>query len=178
MTYGITPEYNPNQLPFEARNNRAKLSLQAGSLSNFILISTEQEKRMRQPANLRQMTLRVLTVIVASALLLCAGSQAFAQNDDANRRLTVAVVGFELNEAAAKDALAAGADINWKNDAMNGETLLIQAIKSFKDAEVVRFLLNNGANPNLTDDSGRTALSWARHIKSTVTATAERSSRC
>ena len=56
----------------------------------------------------------------------------FAQTD-ATRRLRLATSGgFEFNEAAAKDALAAGADINWQNDAMDGETMLISAIKSYK----------------------------------------------
>jgi hypothetical protein len=70
-----------------------------------------------------------------------------------------AVNGYELNEAAAKDALKRGADVNWKN---GDETILIMEIKSFQKPEAVRFLLENGADPNLKDDSGRTALSWAR----------------
>ncbi|HVE57719.1 MAG TPA: ankyrin repeat domain-containing protein, partial [Pyrinomonadaceae bacterium] len=80
----------------------------------------------------------------------------------ATKRLDVAVNGFELNEAAAKDALDAGADINWQNDAMSGETMLITAIKGFKDAKVIKFLVENGADPNIKDDSGKTALEWAR----------------
>lgn len=86
---------------------------------------------------------------------------ALAQSD-ATRKLYTQVVGYELNEAAAKDALAAGADINWKNDAMNGETMLITAIKGFKDAKVIKFLLENGADLTIKDESGKTALEWAQ----------------
>jgi hypothetical protein len=133
---------------------------------------------MKQPMNLRQMILRVLTVIVTSALLLGASSQAFAQNDDANRRLSVAVVGFEFNEAAAKEALAAGADINWKNDALNGETLLIQAIKSFKDAKVIKFSSTMARIQILQITRDARLCHGRASTTSTRTATAEKSSRC
>lgn len=95
-------------------------------------------------------------------IILCATATVFAQKSDATRRLYVATTGFELNEAAAKDALASGADINWQNDAMSGETMLITAIKGFKEAKVIKFLLDNGADAGLKDDSGKTALNWAR----------------
>lgn len=85
----------------------------------------------------------------------------FAQSAE-TRRLYVAVDGFELNEAAANDALKSGADINWKNDAMKGETMLIMAIKGFKEAKIIKFLLDNGADASIKDDSGKTALEWAR----------------
>jgi hypothetical protein len=98
---------------------------------------------------------------IAAAVLLAAHLEVAAQTD-ANRRLYVAVIGYELNEAAARDALAAGASINWKNDAMNGETMLITAIKGFHDVKVVKFLLDNGADPAIEDESGKTALDWAR----------------
>src|SRR4028118_1321840 len=129
------------------------------------ILAKNRTTSMRWQTNLRRLVLSVLAVIVITGLVLCGGSQVAAQNGDANRRLSVAVLGYELNGAAAKEALASGADINWKNDAMNGETLLIRAIKSFNDAKVVKFLLDNGADPNIKDDSGRTALSWARQYK-------------
>lgn len=88
-------------------------------------------------------------------------TSAFAQSAE-TRRLYVAVDGFELNEAAADDALKAGADINWQNDAMKGETMLIMAIKGFKDAKTIKYLLDNGADASIKDDSGKTALEWAR----------------
>lgn len=100
-------------------------------------------------------------LITLFALFFVFQNQVFSQTD-ATRRLSVAVVGFELNEAAAKDALEAGADINWKNDAMGGETMLITAIKGFKEPKVIKFLLDNGADAGIKDDSGKTALEWAR----------------
>jgi hypothetical protein len=107
--------------------------------------------------------LKIAMMFIASmAILLCANDLSFAQMTDVDRRLHVALLGFELNEAAAKDALAAGANVNVKNEAMNGETMLITAIKGFKDVKVVRFLLDNGADPAIKDESGKTALNWAQ----------------
>jgi hypothetical protein len=86
---------------------------------------------------------------------------AFAMTD-IDRRLNVAVVGFDLNTAAAKAALSSGADINHRNEALGNETMLITAIKGQKDPAVIRFLIENGADPGLKDDAGRTALDYAR----------------
>lgn len=102
-----------------------------------------------------------LTVLVAVFLTPLLNTTTFAQSD-ATRRLSVAVNGFELNETAAKDALAAGADINWQNDAMDSETMLITAIKGYKEAKVIKFLLDNGADASIKDETGKTALEWAR----------------
>jgi hypothetical protein len=82
-----------------------------------------------------------------------------------NRRLNVAVNGFDFNETAAKKAIADGADINQKNDAMGGETLLIAAIKGFKESKVIKFLIDNGADKTIKDNSGKTALDWATQYK-------------
>lgn len=97
--------------------------------------------------------LAVMLVIFSAAI------STFAQSRR-TKDLDVAVNGFELNEAAAKDALEAGADINWQNSA--GETMLILAIKGFKEPKVFKFLLDNGADAGLKDDTGKTALNWAR----------------
>jgi hypothetical protein len=109
--------------------------------------------------NMRWLTLALAAVMLFPIFARAASGQDLSNKD---RRLSVAVVGFEFNEAAAKDALADGADINAKNGAMKGETLLIAAIKGFKEPKVIKFLLDNGADPNLKDESGRTALSYAR----------------
>jgi hypothetical protein len=106
-------------------------------------------------------TWRLIFNTVLIVALLGGAISIFAQSA-ATKRLDVAVNGFELNEAAAQDALEAGADINWQNDAMSGETMLITAIKGFKEPKVVKFLLENGADPNIKDDTGKTALQWAR----------------
>lgn len=103
----------------------------------------------------------------ALILLSCAQHLVFASDSRAqdlsakDRRLNAAVLGFDLNEAAAKNAIAEGANINAVNGAMNGETMLITAIKAFKDPETIKFLIANGADANIEDESGRTALSWA-----------------
>lgn len=102
---------------------------------------------------------RILLPLIALALMV---GVAQGQESPATRRLYVATAGgFDLDEAAANAALANGADINWKNDAMGGETMLITAIKGFKEPKVIKFLLAHGANAKLTDDGGKTALAWA-----------------
>jgi hypothetical protein len=101
-------------------------------------------------------------ILIACAQHLLMPSYSSAQDlSPKDRRLNVAVLGFDLNEAAAKNALAEGANINAVNGALNGETMLITAIKGFKDPETIKFLLANGADANIQDESGRTALSWA-----------------
>ena len=103
---------------------------------------------------------------VSFALVAAIPGNALAyQMSDADRRLNVAVVGFELNEAGAEDALQAGADINHRNDAMDNDTMLITAIRSFKDLSVVKWLLDHGADPSLTNELGRNALSYAKQYK-------------
>lgn len=110
---------------------------------------------------MKKQTYRKLNAVCLAVLIILVASFSVFAQTDATRRLLVAVVGYEVNEAAAKDALKAGADINWQNDAMNGETMLITEIKGFKDPKAVKFLLDNGADPNIKDDSGKTALEWA-----------------
>ena len=102
--------------------------------------------------------------VVATAFACGAPVSAVAQDwlKSPNRDLMVAVNGYELNEAAAKDALGRGADVNWRNNAMGDETMLIMEVKGQQKLEAIKFLLNNGADPNIKDESGRTALSWAR----------------
>ncbi|MDB5200490.1 MAG: hypothetical protein JWO92_2453 [Chitinophagaceae bacterium] len=79
-----------------------------------------------------------------------------------DRKLFVAVSSYDLNEAQAKALLAQGANINAVNGAMGGETFLINDIKSFKEPKFIKFLLDNGADPNIKDASGKTALAYAQ----------------
>ncbi len=79
-----------------------------------------------------------------------------------DRRLFVAVSSYDLNEAQAKALLAQGANINAINGDMGGETFLINDIKSYKEPKFIKFLLDNGADPNIKDASGKTALAWAQ----------------
>jgi Ankyrin repeats (many copies) len=102
-----------------------------------------------------------LVLCLSAATILFAAVSVMAQSD-ATRRLYVATSGgFELNEAAANNALKAGADINWQNPGMTGETMLIMAIKGFKDPSMVKFLIDHGADATIKDDKGKTALDWA-----------------
>jgi hypothetical protein len=103
-------------------------------------------------------------VVLLMTLLIVPHSKLLAQGN-VNKKLDIAVNGFDFNEANAKKAIADGADINQKNDAMGGETLLITAIKGFKEAKVIKFLLDNGADKTIKDNSGKTALDWAEQYK-------------
>jgi hypothetical protein len=110
---------------------------------------------------MKQTTRNSAVLCLAIALVIVAALPARAQSA-ATRRLYVATSGgFELNEAAANDALRAGADINWQNGDMGDETMLIMAIKGFKEPNLVKFLLEHGADASLRDRSGKTALEWA-----------------
>lgn len=76
-----------------------------------------------------------------------------------DRRLNVAILGFSVDEAAARAALAAGANINHRN---NGENMLIGAIKGFKEPAVIKLLLAMGIDRSAKDPSGKSALDYAR----------------
>jgi hypothetical protein len=59
-----------------------------------------------------------------------------------------------------KSIVEGGADVNWQME-LTGLTALMAAASAGK-AEVVKFLLAHGADPNLKDANGRTALQRAR----------------
>src|SRR5665647_475407 len=110
---------------------------------------------------MKQKKIFPLTIVLLLLTFLIVPHTKLRAQNDVNRKLNVAVNGFEFNEAAAKKALADGADINQKNDAMGDETLLITAVKGFKELKVIKFLIDSGADPKLKDNSGKTALDWA-----------------
>lgn len=85
---------------------------------------------------------------------------AIAENA-ATRQLLTATCSYDLNEPSALQSLGNGADINWQNPAMSEETMLITAIKGLVDAKNLEFLLKHGANPNLKDSNGKSALDYA-----------------
>ena len=101
-----------------------------------------------------------LVMLVAFFALI--GSHCYSQElSKLDRQLFVAVSSDDLNEADAKKLLAKGANINAINGQMGGETFLITDIKSYKEPKFIKFLLDNGADPNIKDESGKTALDWA-----------------
>lgn len=106
-----------------------------------------------------------LSITFLLILLLIVSHTKLSAQGDVNRKLDVAVNGFDFNEASAKKAITEGANINQKNEAMGGETLLITAIKGFKESKVIKFLLDNGADKSIKDNSGKTALDWAEQYK-------------
>jgi hypothetical protein len=92
-------------------------------------------------------------------------SSAFAQPTEmskVDRRLLVAVAGFDFNEREAQAALAAGANVNRRNDAMDSDTPLIAVIRQFKGPPAIKWLLAHGADPSLTNAKGKTALAYAQ----------------
>lgn len=79
-----------------------------------------------------------------------------------DERLLSGLFAHNFNEAAAQDALAAGANINAKHRVLSGGTMLMLASKVSQEPRVIKFLLDHGADTTLKDESGRTALSYAR----------------
>src|SRR5262245_61006559 len=71
--------------------------------------------------------------------------------------LTQAVTSGDAN--AVRAALATGADVNERNN--GGQTALILAV-IFGHTELVRLLVNSGANPHLRDNLGLDAVEWAQ----------------
>jgi hypothetical protein len=119
---------------------------------------------MFMPARLAPAFLAIALVVGA---VLPAGvlipSPAQAQDMRAiDRRLLVAVTSMAFDEPAAVEALAAGADINARNPAMDDDSLLIAAIRQFKEPAVIAWLLDHGADPTATNRQGRNAASYFR----------------
>ncbi len=107
----------------------------------------------------------VSTYLLISLALIAPPTAAYQDLSPLDRRLNVAVLDFswnEKNEAAAKAALSAGANINQRSA---GETLLTNAIKGQKVPAVIRFLLQNGIDRSGKDSSGLTALEIAQKYK-------------
>ncbi len=78
-----------------------------------------------------------------------------------DRQLFNETSGYNFDAEKANYYLSAGADINARNEAMDDQTILILAIKSFAKPEVVQWLLAHGADPSIRDAKGKTALDWA-----------------
>jgi len=87
------------------------------------------------------------------------GPAAAYQMTSVDRRLLVAMV-CGNNVEAAEDALQSGANINHRNEAMDQDTLLIAAVRQYCAPEIIKWLLEHGADPKLRNDEGRTALSY------------------
>jgi hypothetical protein len=79
----------------------------------------------------------------------------------ADKQLRDALAGYYIDEAKARQALAAGANVNHRDSKMNNQTLLIDKVRQGADVSVIRWLLQNGADPSLTDSHGRTASYYA-----------------
>lgn len=71
--------------------------------------------------------------------------------------LTQAVTSGDAN--AVRAAIASGADVNQRNN--GGQTVLILAV-IFSHTEIVRLLVNAGADPRLRDNLGLDAVEWAQ----------------
>jgi len=73
--------------------------------------------------------------------------------------LVAAAASGDLN--AVKSLVAHGADVNQKPTGIGGETPLIIAIVHGNNEEVIDFLLEHGADPNIKSHTGMTALMYA-----------------
>lgn len=98
------------------------------------------------------------SLVVILVLMMAAPAAAMR---DVDRRLFIALTDYFWKPGPSDAALAAGADVNARNEAMNDETLLILAIKGMVAPEVIQWMVEHGANPSLRDRSGKSALDWA-----------------
>ena len=109
---------------------------------------------------LRQMKHLLLTTIAAVLLVGCGPSEAERALFDAAE---------SGNIEAVKQQLAAGTNVNAKDDAFSGETPLHLAAKKGHN-EVAELLIAKGADVNKKDDDGKTPLDSAIFAKQTETA--------
>jgi ankyrin repeat protein len=108
----------------------------------------------------------LLRVVVVSLLgcgiaLAAAGAANAQQKKDDKADDEKAKLNKALNSAAAigkldqvKDLVKKGADPQWRDPAGNGKTAMVRAVMSGK-VEVVKFLMENGADVHAPDGSGR-----------------------
>ena len=99
--------------------------------------------------------------LVAVAAFAVSALPARADFTSIDRQLFNITSGYDFDADRANHALSAGADINARNEAMDDQTMLILAIKSFAKPEVIQWLLAHGADASIRDAKGKTALDWA-----------------
>ncbi len=58
-----------------------------------------------------------------------------------------------------KDLITLGANLDWQDES-DGNNPLLSYIVGFKNTKILKILLESGANPNLQNDSGRSALHY------------------
>ena len=90
----------------------------------------------------------LLTTIAAVVLVGCGGPSIHKASETGNIE-------------AVKQHIAAGTDVNVKDDALEWTPLFIAAAWGHK--EVVELVIANGADVNATDDGGKTPLDEATH---------------
>lgn len=95
-------------------------------------------------------------------LLLGAGIPPDARDDHGSTPLHEAVAGDGANRPVLDELLSAGADINARND--EGQTPLVHLYEScfgYEKPDLVQRLVDAGANPNLRDRHGQSAIDVA-----------------
>lgn len=94
-------------------------------------------------------------------MLLDAGVDPNARDDEGNTPLHECVAGDGANIVAAEVLVAAGADLNARNN--DGQTPLVYLYEThFEYAKVVPFLLKHGADPLIPNSRGQNAIDIAR----------------
>ena len=88
-----------------------------------------------------------------------------SSNDDSNLQsmpfdLFKAVEAETISPQIIQNLIKSGADVNAK-DEKSGQTVLIEAIRSNREPEVIKALVNAGAELNVRCNDGATALMWA-----------------
>ncbi len=100
-----------------------------------------------------------LSCFLSFVFLIMASSTVVFAKTQADKNFIKAVL--KENVKGAESALRAGAHVNLQEETESGDTALIIAVKD-NNKNMVQLLLDHGANPNIKNDDGFTALFYIR----------------
>jgi len=103
----------------------------------------------------------LLTTIAAVLLVGCATTQSPEPPTAKAPDISIYEAAREGNIEAVKQHIAAGTDVNAKDDALEWTPLFMAAGKGHK--EIVELLIANGADVNVKNENGWTPLHWTAY---------------
>lgn len=129
-------------------------------ISPEMLIKLEQKAEHDQTISYEQRAQK------AQAML---SGEGLSEQQKLDRRLWLEVAGHTYDAKGIENLIKSGADVNNTSEYERDRTLLMEAAKAGR-VDIIKLLLQNGANINETDLSGRTALNIAISHKQTEAA--------
>ncbi len=122
----------------------ARLLLEHGAVPNESAMSTAVRKG---------------NTVLFDELIACGGDPSARSNSGETLLFALREYDSEPNYSLLQRLIDEGIDVNAQNNA--GETALMHAAGEWHDHHLTLFLLRNGADPNLLDANGQSALCWA-----------------